>query len=1145
MTAFGVGARKRPARAVSEPGDASEREADRVADAVVGEGTARSPTGRRTSGSAPVGGGDGSVGRPDDQPRRGGGRPIEPGLRLRLEHSLATSLTGVRLHDDASAASSARQLGARAYTVGQDVVFGAGQLAPRTPSGARLLAHELTHVVQARRPDAATRPRVQRQVALPTQRTASHVPPRNIGTFVLDPGLATTVPPDMTTHLRVQDPWALGPVPAPVTYIAIEPHVQSATPVKVFAVPLLQVFDTENEALTTNVSQAPRVLPTVVPGQQVWTARGTFVVTATESDLVFSATAVPEATAAATVILVRTDTGSVLVDSGMQLNSPGLATPVGEELARQLLRRMPAGTIDEAILMPGAPNGHSLPVVAEHFAVGTIRATAQQYQDARTQETVDAVRKAQLTYRQSVTRAYRESLAPTRAQWELTQPVATNEAIHEQRWQQHLDAMVAQLLGELPEPATAVAEDVNGVRQLPRAEPATPTPPPPDQLYQDRSDTSWVPDDDQLLFVQGGGSLHVVPSRGLLMKPAPSTAGAASAPPPAPPTTVRGGLLPTGATGPTPARLRPAQPFAAGAATGKAQMVMVRTGNGPGVLIDVGGAQRFLPADAIRRMVSDLGVPGFDTILVTHPHADHLRVRTVLQLIRDNGIRADRFVTSASWNAAGQSVLDRVVRALRTDPAFEPLGYGRDWSPGRSVGSPGVTSATIRVAGGQVDVYTLASAHDEIRAAARDNRRPNAATIDSSSLLYVLSNPTSPHRVAVIGDLRGTDILALHQQMGAEAFGRALEGVRVLVGFGHHMGMDAGGTPADVQGYQTLFRETLLRTGELTIVVQSTPEFAFGDPATAPRGRALLDFATGMGARVVFLGEPTTTAGGGATIGTDLRVATHGTGVTIYEGDVRVRSALERLSMLREARRTAATTQRPAPDAWGAPTPAPAPPRPAEIGPQQLRLDMTSAEIVTGLDAEIRTLQTNLDELLGRRGADLLDARGTNVAESTRTQFRRQAATSGRTDAQLYEDLARPGRIESRLQPEIVEGLRSAVRHGSTLAVEAELLATPRGMADAAARLPEQRKTEVETRYRELTELARTLVADQVPAGRRLEVLRQVEELRVLLQQVANEVPADAKGAVDAEVRRLDAVVEDLMRNVESQTVQGRDPQEG
>ena len=203
---------------------------------------------------------------------------------------------------------------------------------------------------------------------------------------------------------------------------------------------------------------------------------------------------------------------------------------------------------------------------------------------------------------------------------------------------------------------------------------------------------------------------------------------------------------------------------------------------------------------------------------------------------------------------------------------------------------------------------------------------------------------------------------------------------------------------------------------------------------------------------------------------------------------------------------------------------------------------MTSAEIVTGLDAEIRTLQTNLDELLGRRGADLLDARGTNVAERTRTQFRRQAATSAApTRSCTRISPVRPHRVP--LQPEIAEGLRSAVRHGSTLAVEAELLATPRGMADAAARLPEQRKTEVETRYRELTELARTLVADQVPAGRRLEVLRQVEELRVLLQQVANELPADARGAVDAEGRRLDAVVEDLMRNVESQTVQGRDPQ--
>ena len=69
--------------------------------------------------------------------------------------------------------------------------------------------------------------------------------------------------------------------------------MQCATPVKMIAVPLLQVFDTENEALTTNVSQTPPVLPTVVAGQRVWSRAPRDIVRfppATESDVVFSAT---------------------------------------------------------------------------------------------------------------------------------------------------------------------------------------------------------------------------------------------------------------------------------------------------------------------------------------------------------------------------------------------------------------------------------------------------------------------------------------------------------------------------------------------------------------------------------------------------------------------------------------------------------------------------------------------------------------------------------------------------------------------------------------------------------------------------------------------------------------------------------------
>ena len=54
----------------------------------------------------------------------------------------------VGVHTDTQAAESARAVNARAFTVGGDVVFGAGQYAQGASEGRRLMVHELTHVVQ-------------------------------------------------------------------------------------------------------------------------------------------------------------------------------------------------------------------------------------------------------------------------------------------------------------------------------------------------------------------------------------------------------------------------------------------------------------------------------------------------------------------------------------------------------------------------------------------------------------------------------------------------------------------------------------------------------------------------------------------------------------------------------------------------------------------------------------------------------------------------------------------------------------------------------------------------------------------------------------------------------------------------------------
>ena len=65
-----------------------------------------------------------------------------------MESRLGHDFSRVRMHTDARAAESAWAVRAQAYTMGQNIVFGAGRHAPWTPAGQRLLAHELTHVVQ-------------------------------------------------------------------------------------------------------------------------------------------------------------------------------------------------------------------------------------------------------------------------------------------------------------------------------------------------------------------------------------------------------------------------------------------------------------------------------------------------------------------------------------------------------------------------------------------------------------------------------------------------------------------------------------------------------------------------------------------------------------------------------------------------------------------------------------------------------------------------------------------------------------------------------------------------------------------------------------------------------------------------------------
>jgi len=76
------------------------------------------------------------------------GEPLDAHARAAMGSKFGHDFSKVRVHADAKAAESAQAVNALAYTVGRDVVFGAGQFALSSNEGTKLLAHELTHVVQ-------------------------------------------------------------------------------------------------------------------------------------------------------------------------------------------------------------------------------------------------------------------------------------------------------------------------------------------------------------------------------------------------------------------------------------------------------------------------------------------------------------------------------------------------------------------------------------------------------------------------------------------------------------------------------------------------------------------------------------------------------------------------------------------------------------------------------------------------------------------------------------------------------------------------------------------------------------------------------------------------------------------------------------
>ncbi|MDR4484433.1 MAG: DUF4157 domain-containing protein [Nitrospirales bacterium] len=137
--------------AIGASSDPLEREADRVAAQVLATptdtaGTNELPRIQRFTGHAA--GQTGLAPASVDRVLASSGRPLETSLQREMGQGFSYDFSRVRVHTGATAEQSARDVNAHAYTVGHNIVFGAGRFAPETNTGRRLIAHELTHVVQ-------------------------------------------------------------------------------------------------------------------------------------------------------------------------------------------------------------------------------------------------------------------------------------------------------------------------------------------------------------------------------------------------------------------------------------------------------------------------------------------------------------------------------------------------------------------------------------------------------------------------------------------------------------------------------------------------------------------------------------------------------------------------------------------------------------------------------------------------------------------------------------------------------------------------------------------------------------------------------------------------------------------------------------
>lgn len=159
---------------------------------------------------------------------RSPGQPLDDDTRAFMEPRFGQDFSRVRVHTDTKASESAQAVNALAYTVGRDVIFGAGQYQPQSTEGKRLMAHELTHIAQqSRSVQAIDAESIQNFSSGEQERSGDWTLPASSANPALKPSLALDPPhspaeavADYTSYIVV-----------PPTFVRSKNTTQSVVPV--------------------------------------------------------------------------------------------------------------------------------------------------------------------------------------------------------------------------------------------------------------------------------------------------------------------------------------------------------------------------------------------------------------------------------------------------------------------------------------------------------------------------------------------------------------------------------------------------------------------------------------------------------------------------------------------------------------------------------------------------------------------------------------------------------------------------------------------------------------------------------------------------------------------------------------------------